>query len=48
MKVEESNQTTEAAEEYPDAWWYRVYAAVMIVTVVVISALWAFSRYFSS
>ena len=34
-------------EEYPDEWWYRVYAAVMIFTVVVIALLWGFSRYFS-
>ena len=35
-------------DEYPDRWWYRIYALVMAVTVVVIAALWAFSRYFSS
>jgi hypothetical protein len=41
----------EAAEnpsaEKPDAFWYRVYAAVIVTTVLVIAALWAFSRYFS-
>jgi hypothetical protein len=35
-------------EELPDAWWYRVYLGVIITTVLVISALWAFSRFFSS
>ncbi|CAN5773922.1 hypothetical protein BH20ACI4_BH20ACI4_30890 [soil metagenome] len=34
--------------ELPDAWWYRVYAAVIVTTVLVISALWAFSEYFSN
>jgi hypothetical protein len=37
-----------AATERPDAFWRRVYAAVVVVTVAVIAALWAFSRYFSS
>lgn len=41
-------KSTEPIEELPDSWWYKVYAAVIITTVVVISALWAFSRYFSS
>lgn len=35
------------AEELPDAWWYKVYAAVMVTTVVVILALWGFTNYFS-
>jgi hypothetical protein len=34
-------------EEKPDAWWNRVYASVIATTVLVIAALWAFSRYFS-
>ena len=34
-------------EELPDSWWYRIYVAVIISTVLVISALGAFSRYFS-
>jgi hypothetical protein len=41
-------QNTEKAEEYPDDWWYRIYAAVIVTTIAVISALWAFSRYFSN
>jgi hypothetical protein len=47
MKVEE-NQPLEPVEELPDSWWYRVYFAVIITTILVISGLWAFSRYFSS
>ncbi len=35
-------------EELPDEWWYRIYLAVIIATIVVISALSAFSHYFSS
>ncbi len=35
------------AQELPDAWWYRVYLAVIITTVVVISALGFFTNYFS-
>jgi len=33
--------------EKPDAFWYRVYAAVIITTILVIAALWAFSLCFS-
>jgi len=38
----------ETVEELPDAWWYKVYLCVIITTVIVIFALWVFSRYFSS
>lgn len=41
-------KNTEPVEELPDNWWHKVYVAVIITTVVVISALWAFSKYFSS
>jgi len=34
-------------QEKPNEFWNRVYFAVMITTVLVIAALWAFSRYFS-
>jgi hypothetical protein len=34
-------------EELPDSWWYRVYLVVIIFTIFVIAALWAFSDYFS-
>jgi len=38
----------EIIEERPNSFWYRVYFAVVISTIVVITALWAFSRYFSN
>lgn len=34
-------------EEKPDSFWKKVYASVVAVTVLVITALWAFSRYYS-
>ena len=34
--------------EGDDSRWGKVYAAVIVFTVVVIAALWAFSRAFSS
>ena len=34
--------------ELPDDWWYKVYAGVIVTTILVITALWGFSRYFSS
>jgi hypothetical protein len=40
-------ETEKQADELPDEWWYRVYAAVIVTTVLVIAALWAFSRFFS-
>jgi hypothetical protein len=43
METEQENKT----EELPDSWWYRVYLAVIIFTIFVIAALWAFSYYFS-
>lgn len=45
--MEQEKETVDNVEELPDAWWYRVYIAVVIVTVLVISALWGFTRYFS-
>jgi hypothetical protein len=33
--------------ETPDEWWYRIYFAVIVVTILVILALWSFSVYFS-
>ena len=44
----ENNQQIEIVEELPDSWWYRVYVAVIITTIIVISALGTFTRYFSS
>ena len=37
-----------AAEERDDAWWYRIYASVIIVAVLMITGLWLFSRAFSA
>jgi hypothetical protein len=34
-------------EERPSAFWNRVYIAVVATTVVVVTLLWAFSKYFS-
>ena len=44
----ENLKTVNETEELPDDWWHRVYAAVIVTTVVVLCLLWAFSRYFSS
>ena len=35
------------SEERPSSFWNRVYVAVVVTTVVVVTLLWAFSRYFS-
>lgn len=43
---QENTEKTEV-EELPDEWWYRVYLGVIVTTVLVISALWGFTRYFS-
>ncbi len=32
--------------ELPDSWWHKVYAAVVLTTILVIFALWMFSQYF--
>lgn len=37
-----------SVEELPNFWWYRVYFAVIVTTVLVISALGIFSWYFSN
>ncbi|CAN5553434.1 hypothetical protein BH10ACI2_BH10ACI2_12270 [soil metagenome] len=47
MTMEKLNKSAEA-DELPDNWWYRVYIGVMISLVMTITALWLFSRYFSS
>jgi hypothetical protein len=47
MKAE-NNSKPEETEELPDAWWYRVYAAVIVFTIFIIAALWAFSVYYSN
>jgi hypothetical protein len=35
------------AEELPDSWWYRIYLAVIINTIIVILLLRLFGLYFS-
>ncbi len=47
MEIEEIKQI-EMVEELPDSWWHRVYLAVIVTTIIVISALGAFTFYFSS
>jgi hypothetical protein len=37
----------EPVKERPDSFWNRVYAAVVVTTFFVVTALWAFSKYFS-
>ncbi len=46
--MKHTEKITEPVEELPDEWWYRVYAGVIAMTVAVITALWAFSNYFSN
>jgi hypothetical protein len=47
MKIDETNQE-QRVEELPDSWWYRVYLGVIVTTIVVITLLGLFSKYFSS
>jgi hypothetical protein len=47
MHTEKINKQ-ENVEELPDSWWYRVYAAVIVTTIVVITGLGIFTHYFSS
>ncbi len=44
--VDDARERTIEAQD--DRAWYPVYAAVLVFTVLVIGALWAFSRYFGS
>ena len=39
-------EKNEKVEELPDEWWYRVYLAVIITTVIVITALGTFHQIF--
>lgn len=43
-----SKQDETERVELPDSWWYKVYAAVIVTTIVVITLLYAFSRYFAN
>ena len=42
------NETPDVPDERPESFWHRVYLAVIVTTVVVITLLWAFSRHFGS
>jgi hypothetical protein len=46
-KTNEINEK-EKVEELPDAWWHRVYLAVIITTIIMIMLLGLFSETFSS
>jgi hypothetical protein len=35
------------SKDRPDSWWYPVYGGVILTLIIVITLLWAFSRYFS-
>lgn len=47
MTTEDMRDKDVIPEEKPASFWRRVYIAVVITTFVVITLLWAFSRYFS-
>lgn len=40
------NEAKGPTPEMPDQFWRKIYVAVVITTVIVITALWAFGRYF--
>lgn len=44
----ESNKPEREGPEGADSRWHPVYAAVVVTTALVIAALWAFSRAYSS
>ncbi len=44
--MDENEQKLPKKNEVPDSWWYRVYFGVIVSTILVIFALWAFSQYF--
>lgn|GEM_PF-1619692 len=48
MMGSHETKINEPVEELPDAWWHKVYTAVIFTTIVVILLLWAFSNHFSS
>jgi hypothetical protein len=43
----ETKEKIEMRDERPGSFWRRVYIAVILNTVVVVTLLWAFSRFFS-
>lgn len=46
--MRETRTETERELSEEDARWHVVYVAVVVFTVLVIAALWFFSRWFSS
>ncbi len=46
--MREAKDADGEARERADARWHPVYLAVVVVTALVIAALWAFSRAYSS
>lgn len=40
-------KSVQPVEEVPDEWWYKVYAAAIATSAVVIILLDLFTRYFS-
>jgi hypothetical protein len=46
--LREGKDTDGGARARADARWHPVYLAVVVVTALVIAALWAFSRAYSS
>lgn len=43
-----AHKITPAKPDKPDEWWYKVYAAVVVTTIVVIAGLGMFSAYYSN
>lgn len=41
-------ESKEVQEELPDSWWIKVYVAVVVTMILVISLLGYFSYHFSS
>ncbi len=44
MKIKKMSE--QFPDERPNAFWHRIYFAVVVTTFVVVTALWAFSQYF--
>jgi hypothetical protein len=48
MQTNEKINEKKKVEELPDAWWHRIYLAVIITTIIMIMLLGLFSETFSS
>lgn len=46
MEIKESTGNVEYSET-PDNWWYRIYLAVIISNIIIIFALWSFTKIYS-